>query len=213
MGKLEPSVLGKIRGRVGSLVFYELRGQAIVRKRPSLQKKELTDLQKYHQLVFSVANIFLKPFREELNFSMVTFQKGGRKGYHQGLSCLIKNGIQHGEEPQVIPNQLLISMGSLTGPADARAERISIQEIKMNWSPNAWEGSARDADLSYILIYDPVKKHVFSWRGEAYRRTGYQTIQIPLPIEAENQVWVYMAFYQEKNKKRTFSNSICLGLV
>lgn len=213
MGKLEQTVLGKIRGRIGNIVFYELGGQTIVRKRPSSQKKELSDLQKYHQLVFSVANTFLNPLREELNFSLEAFQKGGKKGIHQGLSWLIKNGILHGEEPEVIPNQVLVSMGSLTGPMGMGANRISDQEIEVKWEPNPWEGSARDSDFTYILIYDSNKKRVFSWKGEAYRRTGSQLIRIPWAIEIEDQVWVYMAFYQEKNKKRTFSNSVCLGLV
>lgn len=213
MGKLESSILGKIKGKVGNLVFYELAGQMIVRKRPSPGKRKLSDLQKYHQVVFKVASSFIKPFKEELNFTMSAFEKGGKKGMHHGLGYLIKNSILHGDHPSVLPESIQISEGTLTGNNTLNAERLSLHQIRISWEDNSWEGSAREGDIAYVLIYDPKNNRVHGLRSGNYRKHGFQIVDIPWAIHLADQVWVYFSFYSCKNKPFTFSNSVCLGQI
>ncbi len=213
MGKLESSVLGKIKGRIGNLIFYERDGQTFVRKKPDPEKRKLSPLQKYHQQVFKIATSFLKPFKEELNFTMAAFEKGGKKGFHQGLSWLLRNGISHGELPVVLPEKLLVSMGSLPGPENPSAERIAADEFRISLQPNAWEGSDRHGDFTYVLIYDPMRHRVCAFRKGTYRKSGSEIVKIPWLMEPEEKAWVYLAFYQEKKGVINFSNSTCLGKI
>ena len=213
MAKIEPSLLGKFKGKLGNLVFYTLKGQPVARTLPSGSSGELSDLQKYHQRVFALANAFLTPFKGELNFTLSAYERGGKKGFHQGLSWLIKNAILHGENPRVIPEQVLISMGSLTGPRDAKVERHPFGMLEVTWTPNAWEGSARDSDRAYLLVYDAQNSRTMGFRSGNYRRAGSQKISLPWNLAEEEKVWVYLAFYKEKQQVFDFSNSLCLGLI
>lgn len=213
MGKLESSVLGKIKGKLGNLIFYERDGQTLVRKKPDPEKRELSPLQKYHQQVFKIATSFLKPFKEELNFTMSAFEKGGKKGFHQGLSWLLRNGIVHGEFPKVLPEKLMVSMGTIPGPENPFAERLSEDEFRISWQPNAWEGSAREGDIAYVLIYDSVRQRVAAFRKGNFRKSGLEVVKIPWQMEPGEEVWIYLSFYQEKKGALSFSNSSCLGMV
>ena len=213
MGKLESSVLGKIKGKLGNLIFYERDGQTLVRKKPDPEKRELSPLQKYHQQVFKIATSFLKPFKEELNFTMSAFEKGGKKGFHQGLSWLLRNGIVHGEFPKVLPEKLMVSMGTLPGPENPFAARLSEDEFRISWQPNAWEGSAREGDIAYVLIYDSVRQRVAAFRKGSFRKSGSEVVKITWQMEPGEEVWIYLSFYQEKKGALSFSNSSCLGMV
>ncbi|MBN3581964.1 hypothetical protein JYB64_06155 [Algoriphagus aestuarii] len=213
MGKLESSVLGKIKGKIGNLIFYERDGQTLVRKKSDPEKRELSPLQKYHQQVFKIAASFLKPFKGELNFTMAAFENGGKKGFHQGLSWLLRNGILHGEFPRVIPEKIMVSMGTLPGPEAPIAERMDRDEFRVSWQPNAWEGSAREGDIAYVLIYDPIRLRVTAFRKGAYRKSGSEVVKIPWLMDSGEEAWIYLAFYQEKKGELNFSNSSCLGKV
>ena len=213
MGKIEPSLLGKINGKVGNPVIYEMNGQLLVRKNPSFRENKLSDLQKYNNQVFSIANKFLMPFKAELNFTMSAFEKGGKKGFHQGLSWLLRNGIVHGEFPKVLPEKLMVSMGTLPGPENPFAARLSEDEFRISWQPNAWEGSAREGDIAYVLIYDSVRQRVAAFRKGTFRKSGLEVVKIPWQMEPGEEVWIYLSFYQEKKGALSFSNSSCLGMV
>lgn len=213
MGKLEASAIGKIKGKIGNLVFYNRDGQTYVRKKADHDKRKLSALQIHHQQIFKIANTFLYPFKEELNFTMAAFAKGGKKGFHHGLSWLLKNGVLHGKIPKVLPEKLLISMGSLPPVSNPIIKRQASDKIHISWDSNAWEGSARDSDQAYVLLYDPVRLRVSAKRSGNYRRNGEELIKIPWDLNIDDKVWVFFAFFQIKKKIYSFSNSVCLGLV
>ncbi|TDQ19564.1 hypothetical protein DFQ04_1387 [Algoriphagus boseongensis] len=212
MGKIESSFLKLISGRVGDMVIYNLNGKTIVRKRQGQRIAPLSELQRYHQEVFRLANAFFIPLKEELNFTYSAFEIGSKKGFHQAIGELIKQSVIHGEKPSVDHIKATISSGPLIGAREAKAMRINASQLLIEWSPNAWEGSARDGDLSYFLGYDFSRKRYFSIRNGAFRKEGKFLLEIPWDQLDPESFWLYMAFYRKERGKLSFSNSQYLGL-
>ncbi|MEB2778444.1 DUF6266 family protein [Algoriphagus sp. D3-2-R+10] len=213
MGILESSLLGRLSGSMGNLVFYQLNGKTVVRQKPGPRKKPASERQLYQQQAFSMGQKFLTPLREALNF---TLKKRGCKfesGANRALSWVIKNAIVHEDKkPVLYPERVRISKGWLVGLEEGRAEREEMS-IKITWQPNSWQGSGRDEDRLFVIAYSPQSKRMYTVYEGNYRKSGKQLLHLPWNEPEIGKVYIYAAFFAEDGSVREFSDSVCLGRV
>lgn len=213
MGKVTDGLLGGISGKVGNLVFYQVNGETLIRSRPSTGSGGSSSLQTYHQKAFALAQDFLSPLKKEIAFGFSAFKVGTKRGIDRAKSLLLKNAIYPNDGiPVLQPQKVMISSGDLTGVQGAVLSSIDPNRIRIDWNNNSWDGSARDGDKSFVVVYDTEEARVFSIKGSSYRKDGFQEVELPWsPMNQNSNTYVYFSFYSERSTKVEFSDSICLG--
>ncbi|WP_425638839.1 DUF6266 family protein [Algoriphagus yeomjeoni] len=214
MGKVTDGLLGGISGKVGNLVFYQVNGETLIRTKPGVGAGSNSSLQTYHQKAFAVAQDFLSPLKKEIAIGFGAFKIGTKRGIDRAKSLLLKNAIYPIDGiPVLQPEKVLVSSGDLTGVRNAILTRTD-GPFRVEWTVNSWDGSARDADKTFMVVYDTVEPRVFSIQGANYRKDGYQELELPWGSIGENaEVYVYFSFYSERSGKMEFSDSVCLGRI
>lgn len=215
MGKVTDGLLGGISGKVGNLVFYQVNGQTLVRTKPGVGTGISSSLQNYHQQSFALAQEFVSPLKKELAIGFGTFKIGTKRGIDRAKSLILKNAIYPTEGVPVLqPQKALVSSGDLTGVSGALLTETEPGQFRIEWTVNSWDGSARDGDKTFVVVYDTVEPRVFSIQGASYRKDGYQEVQLPWgSINESAAVYVYFSFYSERSGKTEFSDSVCLGRI
>lgn len=213
MGIIQSSMLGRITGSMGNLVFYQLNGKTVVRQKPGPRKKPASERQLYQQKAFSIGQKFVTPLRDALNFTLKKKGSSFESGTNRTLSWLIKNAIVPEEKaPVLYPERVKISKGWLVGMDNPLAAREGAS-IKITWQANAWQGSAREEDRLFVIAYAPESKRVYTVYEGAYRKSGDQLIELPWSDPELDKVYIYAAFYAEDGCVREFSDSVCLGKI
>ncbi|MBB6328857.1 hypothetical protein FHS59_004516 [Algoriphagus iocasae] len=213
MGKVTDGLLGGISGKVGNLVFYQVNGETLIRTKPGAGSVSSSSLQTYHQKAFALAQEFLSPLKKELAIGFGAFKRGTKRGIDRAKSLLLKNAIYPNEGiPVLQPQKVLVSSGDLTGVDGGVLSRIDPYRFRIEWNNNSWDGSARDGDKSFVVVYDTEEARVFSIKGASYRKDGFQEVELPWsPINQNPNTYVYFSFFSERSTKVEFSDSICLG--
>ncbi|WBL43566.1 DUF6266 family protein [Algoriphagus halophytocola] len=214
MGKVTDGLLGGISGKVGNLVFYQVNGETLVRSN-SGNRSGTTALQSYNQQAFALVQEFLSPMKRELAIGFASFKKGTKRGIDRAKSLMLKNGIYPQDGiPLLQPMKALVSSGDLTGVKDGVLGVFEDSSFSIEWTPNSWDGSARDSDQTFVVVYDTGKQRVFSKQGACYRKDGFQEIELPWSnIDRSSGLYVYFSFYSERGSKVEFSDSVCLGKI
>ncbi|PZX49967.1 hypothetical protein LV84_04157 [Algoriphagus ratkowskyi] len=215
MARVTDGLLGGISGKIGNLVFYQVNGQTLVRTKPAGGRSSTSSLQSYHQQAFALAQEFLSPLKMELAIGFVAFKIGTKRGIDRAKSLLLKNAIYPSEGiPVMHPTKAQVSSGDLTGASGAVFSASRPDQFRIEWTINSWDGSARDEDKTFVVVYDTMDLRVFSIQGGSYRKDGYQEVQVPWSSINENAaVYVYFSFYSERSGKIEFSDSVCLGRI
>ncbi|MEB2778469.1 DUF6266 family protein [Algoriphagus sp. D3-2-R+10] len=218
MGKVTDDILNGFSGKVGNLIFYQVNGQTLIRTKPGQRTGTTTPLQTYHQEAFALVQEFLSPMKKELAIGFVAYRKGAKRGIDRAKSLMLKNAIYPLDGAPVLqPEKALVSSGDLTGVQDAFHTDLGSGKFTIEWTPNSWDGSARDADKTFVVVYDTVHQRVFSNQGLGYRKDGYLEVQLPwLSFDSGAEapgVYVYFSFYSERAGNSLFSDSVCLGKI
>lgn len=215
MGKVTDGLLGGISGKVGNLVFYQVNGQTLVRTKPGVGKSSTSSLQNYHQQSFALAQEFLAPLKKELAIGFGAFKIGTKRGIDRAKSILLKNAIYPSEGiPVLQPTKVQVSSGDLTGMSGGILTEMAPLHFRIDWTVNSWDGSARDEDKTFVVVYDTKERRVFSIQGASYRKDGYQELQLPWgSINENSSIYIYFSFYSERSGKTEFSDSQCLGRI
>ncbi|MEB2778487.1 DUF6266 family protein [Algoriphagus sp. D3-2-R+10] len=218
MGKVTDDLHSGFSGKVGNLIFYQVNGQTLIRTKPGQRTGNTTPLQTYHQEAFALVQQFLSPLKKELAIGFDAYRKGAKRGIDRAKSLMLKNAIYPLDGAPVLqPEKMLVSSGDLTGVRDAFLTDLGSGKFTIEWTSNSWDGSARDSDMTFVVVYDTVHQRVFSVQGLRYRKDGYQEIQLPwLTFDSGTEVpgvYVFFSFYSERSEKSMFSDSICLGKI
>ncbi len=162
-----------------------------------------------------MAQEFLSPLKKELAIGFCAFKIGTKRGIDRAKSLILKNAIYPTEGiPVLQPQKAQVSSGDLTGVSGASLTETERLQFRIEWTVNSWDGSARDADKTFVVVYDTVEPRVFSIQGAGYRKDGYQEVQLPwASINERAAVYVYFSFYSERSGKMEFSDSVCLGRI
>lgn len=215
MGKVTDGLLGGISGKVGNLVFYQVNGETLIRTKPGAATGSNSSLQTYHQKAFALAQDFLSPLKKEIAIGFGAYKIGTKRGIDRAKSLLLKNAIYPMDGiPVLQPEKVLVSSGDLTEARGALLTMMEPGRFRIEWTVNSWDGSARDGDKTFVVIYDTVEPRVFSIQGARYRKDGFQELEFPWTIVgASSSVYIYFSFYAERTGKTEFSDSVCVGRI
>lgn len=208
MGRLENSIFGQFKGRIGNLVSYQLKGKTITRtigrsnKAPSL--KQLSARQK-----MKVVGTFLKPLLAFINVGFEHAVAGTDRHPHNEASSYNIKHATTGEYPDIEIDyaKVMLSMGSLTPPANAAAS-LTGNELKITWDVEPDMSWGIKNDRAMLLIYCNPKKVIYLLSA-ARRVEGQDIIEVPdeylgMPLH------IYLAFKAADSK--SVSNSVPLAL-
>jgi hypothetical protein len=154
MAIIPNGITGPIIGKVGPVVGYISRGQAIIRSRPKLNKSRVpSQLQKQQHVKFSLMNKFLKPIISFLNETKKTAEID-LTGYNKAFSYNVKNAIA-GSFPdlKIAYNMVLLSRGDLPNIISPVIKSAPDGQLEISWTDNSGTGIARLDDKVFIAVF------------------------------------------------------------
>lgn len=149
-----------------------------------------------------------------LRFGYQTHTDGASRPYHAAVSYTSKNCFKLEGDSKVLDISLVkVSRGSLMGPQDPKAVRVS-DGVEFSWTDNSMQGSAKFSDQAFVVL------HSTSGSGSEWVYLGNSRSigkhKLPFKISNSDTQWhAWIAFSQENpwTKKRTLSDSVYLGIV
>ena len=203
------SVLGKISGRVGNTIVYEVKGQTRMRAEPLHVKNPRTPRQVAHRnKVRGIADLY---YSTDMRLRG-TFDRATADTLMNGYNLFLKRNLKAlDKEGQVgDPAKLCLAAGVLPLPSSLSVETSEDGTVRFAWGElcnpdwnNSWDklqvaayGECLEEDddelYLYLLAKDiaPAHKHRCEWR---------------LPENTPRPVWLYGFFSNEVSGKGTDS--------
>lgn len=214
MAILNHPFLGRISGKLGNLVIYQLNGTTIVREKPQWKKSyQPSALQLLYQQKFKKATEALRPLGKLLDLGYGEFITPTRKGIHLALSQTLKSAmVETEEEPRVNFEAVLISTGFVSPFENYRLEWLDEHKIQLHWDFLGNYGNTRDTDQTWIVLYNPDQGIAEEYQESVFRRSQAQEVLLSPRIDLSG-AFMYLSFYRKlRNEKLRFSNSVCVNL-
>lgn len=214
MAILNHPFLGRISGKLGNLVIYQLNGTTIVREKPQWKKSyQPSALQLLYQQKFKKATEALRPLGKLLDLGYGEFITPTRKGIHLALSQTLKSAmVETEEEPRVNFEAVLISTGFVSPFENYRLEWLDERKIQLHWDFLGNYGNTRDTDQTWIVLYNPDQGIAEEYQESVFRRSQVQEVLLSPRLDLSG-AFMYLSFYRKlRNEKLRFSNSVCVNL-
>ncbi|MBN7812447.1 hypothetical protein J0A68_15950 [Algoriphagus sp. H41] len=218
MARVTNSILEGLSGSVGDLVFYKIGDKTYTRRKPGKQSKSTkartSDLKRRSQSVMTQTHAFLRKITHILRFGYQNQVEGASRQYHAAVSYTSKNCFRLEGEAKVLEiGAVKISLGTLLGPQNPRAERVP-NGVEFCWTDNSGQGSAKATDEVFVCLLS-VGGSGSEWEFLGSQRSAGKHV-LPLPSTYSATQWhAWIAFSQENTwtKQRTLSDSVYLGMV
>ena len=198
---------GKIRGKVGDMVGYQINGKDYIRKAP-IRTAPPTEGELKSRFMLEVVSVWLKPIK--------AFVRQGFRNYSwnfEGFSAafsvnykeaLIKNGFDSYIDPALVK----VSSGNLGLPANLQAELGPEKVLQFTWTP-AINNTQGPRDRLMMLAYNPDSKQAIYELNGAIRYQGNDSLS--LTQAQPGSFHIYAAFVAEDGSRQ--SDSRYLGEV
>ncbi|TCC90434.1 hypothetical protein EZ428_14260 [Pedobacter frigiditerrae] len=207
MAIIKNGIHGGFSGKIGKVVGYESKGQAIMRtqgvRTTPPTPKELMNRQK-----FAVSQKWLSPLTDFLRIGFKDYQPT-YEGFVAAKSYNHKNALKSDGNNNffIDPALVLVSYGTQSLPSTASAFCTPEKEIVFTWSK---DGDCEYNDYAMVLIYNIEDGRTQHHPAITTRRTGTATFKLENVFFGKS-VNVYLAFTSDDRKQR--SNSLYLGKV
>lgn len=205
MATIKDGIHGAFSGKVGKIVGYVRKGQAIIRTQgerttPPTQK-ELLNREK-----FAISQKWLSPLIDFLRIGFKDYQTT-YEGFLAAKSYNQKNAMNCDENNKffIDPALALVSFGNQELPLTANAQTNKNQEIIFNWST---EGVYQYNDQAMVVAYDIENAKMIYNPGIARRQTGTAILKLAI-TDIKKTFHVYLAFISDNRTSK--SNSMYLG--
>lgn len=210
MAILKAGVNGPFSGKVGSIVGYELNGQAIIRSLPAVVKRPPSKLTLINRMRMKVVSRFLSHLKAPIAFGYKNIApKGSRVGTFQSAqSYLLNNALDYDAEnmPYVNPEKVLVFRGDMVPPLLINVERRD-NKLYIEWNTDSCRGYPA---LVVVLAY-VIEKSCILNEGTAISTEGEMVWEHSQFSNDKDQVHVYVGFYDMLHDK--FSDSVYGGCV
>lgn len=208
MGKLEGGLFGRLSGRIGNQVYYQLRGKTVVRK-IGRNENPASHKQLHVRQKMKVLGDFFKPIKAYLKLGFAEAVAGTAMfPYNAAVKYNLEGGIQ-GEYPDLVIDyeNILVSKGELLLPLNPVVEK-TLEGLRFSWEVDALDYQAR-YDSAMLLICFPEHHDAIYFLNAAHRLAG--TVLIPLSAEElAREMRIYISFISEG--KNQVSDSVYLPL-
>lgn len=207
MGKLNDGLFGAFTGRIGNLVGYSLGGVDLVRKRPRRRSKNsATEKQLEQRERFALAIKFLTPITE-----VVGAYFGKRHKTKSRFNFAVSYNLEHsivssvGGGFEINYQKVMISKGDLRGVDSGMITSLPNQELKLDWTDNSGQGSAKDTDVMLVVLYSPGQDLFHIFNPAALR--GQTTVTLTVPgFFRGDEVHIWVAMVTEDRKEASVSS-------
>ncbi len=206
MATIKNGIHGAFSGKVGKVVGYILKGQAVMRsvgKRTTKPTaKELLNREK-----FAVTQLWLKPLTDFLRVGFQDYQPT-YEGFVAAKSYNYKHALQCTEDNKffINPELALVSFGQQPLPKEINVESREGEELVFTWSKEEpYEYNDHVMVVAYDLDSREIRARYNTSIGQ--RKNGYATFK--LEQEKGRAFHIYLAFVADDRKQRT--NSKYLG--
>ena len=211
-------ILSKLKGKIGGIVFYEVNGETYARQHNEEPKiGEPSPIQQLYRNKFGMASHFLRPLKVPIEFGFQAFRKGMRTGMNVAMGYTVKNAFYGGgvDPLQLIPAQVKVSMGPLTGAKNALVNWVDDDHVRFSWENNIGDGSARHFDQAMLVLYNAEDQRVEYVLEGSSRSSEHEDVKVLRGKVHEGKLHAYISFhhYSRRYKTREFSDSQYLGMV
>jgi hypothetical protein len=194
MAKFEADVLGKFRGKVGSVVGSRWNGINYVKHKGPSTRSNNSPKQKEQQAKFLIVAKFARQLSKLLN---ITYKTRAHKmtAKNNAIGYILQNAIT-GTYPnyEIEYSKVLISRGGLE-PAMNPTVSVAAGTMTWRWVNNTDMIGAENSDLSIVVIYCPETKQC---RYRLYGTTrASQAATLDVTPFVGKAVVTYLAFIAE----------------
>ena len=209
MAILSNSAFGHPNGKIGGMVYYMLKGQAVCRMIGKQGKPSIK--QKANYQAMEVTMRLVKPMKEFIRNSFELEARGTVKNPHNLAVSYNKKQALKGEYPNISVDysKVVLSYGELPGARDFSISKTETGLI-VNWNPESYTGGYDGDDILMIQLCFPLMKMGQSLLNASRRDSG----QVFIPVSEtciHEPIEAYACFKSADGKQ--ISNSIYLGNV
>ncbi|TDK42051.1 DUF6266 family protein [Algoriphagus formosus] len=212
MANIDVPLLSFLKGKLGSLVIYQVNGKTVVRKKPSKKRVyKPSKHQLFNQMAFREVQRLLMPLKEVLAFGYGPHLIGMQQGVHLAMSYAMKHAVRsEGGKVKLLPAQIQISLGDLPLPESIVFEKsIETGEISVSWEYVKSWGTARDSDFTWIVAYHIPSGKYREFRAKSFRSKKSQKIKLPTLFMEKGSLFFFSFYRSSWDQKLRFSNSYC----
>jgi len=207
MAILSNSAFGHPNGKIGGMVYYMLKGQAVCRMIGEQGKPSIK--QKANYQAMEVTMRLVKPMKEFIRNSFELEARGTVKNAHNLAVSYNKKQALKGEYPNISVDysKVVLSYGELPGARDFSISKTETGLI-VNWNPESYTGGHDGDDILMIQLCYPLRKKGDSLLNASRRDAG----QVFIPVSEcfiQESIEAYACFKSADGKQ--ISNSIYLG--
>lgn len=162
--------LGFPSGKIGNMVFYMLKGQAVCRSKGKAGKPSLK--QKANREAMKVTMELLTPMKDFIKVSFKQEAEGSVKNAHNLATSYNKKQALTGEYPniKVDYSKVILSNGTLEMAADLKISKGQ-DGLNLSWDAGVRGNGAVD-DLLLVVLSHPTRKRASSFLNAARRGDG-----------------------------------------
>ena len=207
MAILSNSAFGHPNGKIGGMVYYMLKGQAVCRMIGKQGKPSIKQLANYQAMQVTMA--LVKPMKEFIRNSFELEARGTVKNAHNLAVSYNKKQALQGEYPNISVDysKVVLSYGQLPGARDFSMSKTETGLI-VNWNPESYAYGHDGDDILMIQLCYPLTKKGRSCLNASRRDAG--SAFIPLTEEEiQGPIEAYACFKSADG--RQISNSMYLG--
>lgn len=191
MAILKDGINGSFSGKIGSIVGYELNGQAIIRGLPRVIKRPPSALTIINRNRMKAVSKFLKPIKEVIKLGYKNLAvPGGRVGAFQtAQSHIFKTALDYDEAtvPYVNPEKALIFRGDLPSPVIDSTTRDGVK-LTLEWDAHRYIHNHLNL---LILVYNIENEWSF-YDGGVTTKNGQLDWELPSYFAKLEQLHIYV---------------------
>jgi len=210
MAKLKNGIFSALRGTVGSMVFYEMNGVNVVRRRPKKRKRYKPHPNHLpQQAKFLLCTRLLQPltglFRltyARLAVGMTAFNKAFSYHMNEAVSGTYPN-------LSIDFNMVRLSQGNLPNPSSANCGSVMAGQVEWHWKRKCRRTLARQNDKAFVAVYcESLGQWIYSLDA-ASRSEGHAVLDVS--SFSGQSVHSWLGFISADGK--WVSESLYLGVV
>lgn len=169
---------GPFKGKVGSIIGYQLNGQNVIKGLPkkSAKNKRGSVAQKACRSKFIKIQQFLKPI---LPFIQIGFNMEARSrqlsAHNAAKSYSLLNAFT--VDGELDYSKVLVTYGDLPSPLDVNVDKDDVG-LHFTWTDNSTRRTDQSNDQVMLLAYDLEKGDTHFMFSGARRKAGHETLEI-----------------------------------
>jgi hypothetical protein len=210
MAKAPHGPLGPAYGSVGNFTFYELNGQAVVRKKAEFIDKP-SDAQLLVRSGMKAVMQFFSKIKPFLKTGFINESRGTPQSYFNVATSYNRRYAVKVEDYRFVMDYpaVRLSQGNAAPVKDATAE-LTFSGLKFRWFADETLNWRSQNDQVMMMAYFPDEESAFYQTSGARRIAGQDLLPLPASV-LDKRMELYIAFVADD--RLSVSDSVYLGRI